>query len=81
MNIKITEEQRAKIAALYATDRNAARNLAVKLGLCRRYADVLACKRGVKCTAPFLRRGFKSFSNTHNDPRWEWAKQRGAVVV
>lgn len=79
--VRLTNEQREELLALYLTDRRAAYRLARQYGVRRTYLPQLAERRGVKCRLPFNNRGVPKYSEDGNDPRWEWAKARGMVIV
>jgi hypothetical protein len=53
----------------------AARKLAPGYGITELYVGKLASRRGVKCKRP------KPKKRRGPDPRWQWAIERGRVVI
>jgi hypothetical protein len=57
-----------------------ARKLAARMGVTPNHLRKLAWKNGVRARMPEGERWRPSHA-VDNDPRWEWAKQRGPVLA
>ena len=80
---KLTCEQQDEILEVFKRDRIGARDLAESLGLTRGYPGSLAYARGIVSTVPprgYLRK-IEPKPKHDNDKRWQWAIERGPIVI
>lgn len=85
---KVTEVQRQEVLRVYREEgTKAAEALCISLGLNGRYFSQLASARGVarkksKPLTPEQKAQMKAVATRFtSDHRWQWAKERGAVIA
>lgn len=79
---KISARAREQLVQIFLNmGKDVAAEQCIALGLHRNYAEGEVSARGLLPPRKFTGGGNIAFGVDHNDPRWQWAIERGPVIA